>query len=155
MKFYKKKGMGKNIVGDNGMKTRVIKADKTHIHLIADFEKHLSISNSQKYLAPLYFKNYEIFLLEADGEIIGKVDIELPKKAHQVAYLRRLFIKPAMRGKGYGSELVRYCINYAKKNGMNFLDIYVQEDNKTAINLYKKLGFSIKHKEMHLRRELK
>jgi ribosomal protein S18 acetylase RimI-like enzyme len=147
--------MGKNIVGDNGMKIRIIEADKIHAHLIADFEKHLSISSSQKYLAPFYMENYKIFLLEVNGEIIGKVDLELPRKMHQVAYLRRLVINPTMRRRGYGSELVQYCINYAKKNGMKFLDIYVHEDNKAAINLYEEMGFSIKHKEVHLRKELK
>lgn len=136
------------------MKVKIINATKAHIPIIKKFEKCLSEYDAKRYLAPLYLKKYKTFLLEVSGKIMGKVDLALPEKGHDVAYLRRLVIEPAVRRKGYGSELIQHCINYAKKNGAKFIDLHVHTNNIAAINLYKKLGFDVRHTEVHFRKEL-
>jgi RimJ/RimL family protein N-acetyltransferase len=44
------------------------------------------------------------------------------------------------RGKGYGKQMLKEAINLA---GDNVMMLYVEHDNKIAINLYKKSGFEI------------
>ena len=44
-------------------------------------------------------------------------------------------------GKGIGKALTITGLNYLKYQGLNSAMLYVDEDNKMAVNLYKSLGF--------------
>lgn len=60
---------------------------------------------------------------------ISSIDTDRP-------FLYNLEVVPSERGKGYGTEIMDYCIkNYNAK------EVTVDTDNKVAIHLYKKLGF--------------
>ena len=55
-------------------------------------------------------------------------------------YLEDLFVKPAMRGKGYGRALLTRLAQIAQERGCGRMEWAVLDWNEPAIQFYKKLG---------------
>jgi len=55
-------------------------------------------------------------------------------------YLEDLFVKPEMRGKGYGRALLVHLAKIARDRGCGRMEWAVLDWNKPAIEFYKKLG---------------
>ncbi|MBI3659036.1 GNAT family N-acetyltransferase [Candidatus Acetothermia bacterium] len=55
-------------------------------------------------------------------------------------YLEDLFVKPEMRGKGFGKALLSYLAKLAKERGCGRFEWWVLDWNEPAIGFYKKLG---------------
>jgi len=55
-------------------------------------------------------------------------------------YLEDLFVKPAMRGKGYGRALLERLAQIAKERGCGRMEWAVLDWNEPAIQFYRKLG---------------
>lgn len=70
----------------------------------------------------LFFHNYSTFL--------GRPGI----------YLEDLFVKPEMRGRGYGKALLAHLARLAQERGCGRLEWAVLEWNTPAIDFYKSLG---------------
>ncbi len=56
--------------------------------------------------------------------------------------LRRLVVRPALRGSGVGGALVRACVAVARHRGLRRVFLDVADGNTTARNLYAALGFT-------------
>ena len=50
-------------------------------------------------------------------------------------------VTPDLSGRGVGKALTITALNYLKYQGLNQVILYVDEENKAAINLYQSLGF--------------
>ncbi|MHA1906828.1 MAG: GNAT family N-acetyltransferase [Candidatus Thorarchaeota archaeon] len=60
------------------------------------------------------------------------------------AHLARIAVSKSYQGKGYGSMLMDYAIQwYEDQGGIKTVHLYTQEDNYTAQGLYKKYGFTV------------
>lgn len=59
--------------------------------------------------------------------------------AAKVAVLGDLYTVKAYRGKGYGSRLIRHCLNIAKESGCKRLQWLTQNENLAAKSLYEKV----------------
>ena len=70
----------------------------------------------------LFFHNFSTFL--------GKNGI----------YLEDLYVKPEMRGKGFGKTLLSHLAKLAKERDCGRLEWWVLDWNKPAIDFYKKIG---------------
>ncbi|MEL7655791.1 MAG: GNAT family N-acetyltransferase [Bacillota bacterium] len=79
-----------------------------------------------------------IFLAEADGEIIGKVHLEIIDK---VGGIYGLGVNPEYRGKGYGKEILTQAIKKLTEKDLQEIMLQVAVKNKTALNIYKSCGF--------------
>ena len=55
--------------------------------------------------------------------------------------MKRLYIKPEFRGKGFGKLLVNAVIDEAKKIGYTKMRLDTVPQMKEAINLYREIGF--------------
>jgi len=55
-------------------------------------------------------------------------------------YLEDLFVKPELRGKGYGRELLTRLAQIARERGCGRMEWAVLDWNEPAIQFYKKLG---------------
>ena len=80
-----------------------------------------------------------IFLLQQENEFIGCVAIR--KKEHDIAELKRMYIKPAYRKSGGGSLLLSTALNKAIELGYKKIRLDTLATMIPAINLYKKAGF--------------
>ena len=85
-----------------------------------------------------------VVALDGD-EVLGtaKVGTNRPGPGAHVA-TASFMVAPASRGRGVGTALLRYALEWARRNkyaGMQFNA--VAESNKTAVNLYLREGFTI------------
>lgn len=95
-----------------------------------------------------------MFAAEEDGKIIaaakidqeqvdvyGDVNWQFKAPPVQVMVLHTLVVDPREKGKGYGTQFVRFYEEYALEKGCPFLRMDTNERNTAARALYKKLGY--------------
>ena len=81
-------------------------------------------------------ETYQLFILKLNDQIIGKA--HLHREPGQIQ-LSDVAILPDYQGRGFGRELVSYCIQSAPKKLP--LRLCVESMNETALHLYQKMGF--------------
>jgi len=82
------------------------------------------------------------FVVEHEGQIIGGAGIAPLEKADlTVCELQKMYFLPEARGKGVGSEMMKVCLEQAKKEGYTqcYLETMPYMDN--ARKLYARSGF--------------
>lgn len=105
------------------------------IWLAANIEAH-------HFILPSYWENHfdevkkmipraEVYVSECDGAIDGFIGITRD-------YIAGIFVARSARGKGIGSELLRF----AQKNREK-LDLEVYKKNVPAVNFYRNRGFQV------------
>lgn len=86
-------------------------------------------------------------VLVADvGEIAGFAIVYWDESGF---YLGALGVREEYRGRGIGRELVKRCVEFAKKKGYNTVWLEVNVDNEKAIEIYKNIGFRIEETIKH------
>lgn len=84
------------------------------------------------------------YVLEESNKIIGTVGIKEDTK--QVALLRRMYVHPDHRGKGYGSLLINAAIDFCKNNNYRQIVFRSTSQMQDAIKLCLRKGFSEQEK---------
>ena len=80
------------------------------------------------------------FVLIQDGQIVGNLIVA--RFGEDEGHLGRIGIAKSQQGKGYGSMLMEYAIDWFRREGeIREVHLYTQDFNKTAQSLYKKYGF--------------
>lgn len=74
------------------------------------------------------------------NEIVGYA---LAGHAGRTGYLQRLAVHPAVRQQGIGTLLVNDALAWARRRGAKIVWVNTQNTNDNALQLYKKLGFSL------------
>ena len=78
-----------------------------------------------------------------DKKLIGLFLLKNISMINRSAELAIFIGNTEYKGKGISKEIIRQGLNFGfNKLGLNRIDLKVLEGNNTAINLYKKLGFS-------------
>lgn len=96
----------------------------------------------------LAFSKYIIFVAE-DRYVVGVLFLQIENDELNLGVV----IDKEFRGIGIGKRLMDKAIEYAKKNNMD-LKLCVYEENKTAINFYRKLGFETTKKLYFMKKEV-
>lgn len=78
------------------------------------------------------------YLVEKDGQIIGKVNLQLTSK---LGAIFGLGVLPQHRRKGYGRALLLMAIVKLKEANAKEIMLQVAAENANALNLYKSCGF--------------
>lgn len=99
-----------------------------------DFENELQTLH-QVYLPPLGC----IILAKEDNQVMGC--IALKPIGEGVCEMKRLYVRPAARGKGLGNQLVEELIDFAQKVGYKTMKLDTIASLKEAIKLYRSKGF--------------
>ncbi|KTC64656.1 N-terminal acetyltransferase, GNAT family (plasmid) [Legionella adelaidensis] len=86
-------------------------------------------------------RRYTVFLARFDSFPIGKAHIRWDKNKR--ARFSDIGILPAFQKKGYGKELLSFCINHANRKKVYNLFLEVESKNKGALKLYTDLGFRL------------
>lgn len=73
------------------------------------------------------------------GYIVGKQHMNNRK---EIAHLTSIAVNPTLRQKGIGKKLLETFMMALKTNGVSLLGLEVREQNKSAIEFYKRNGFS-------------
>ena len=74
-----------------------------------------------------------------DGELAGCVGMKPSDDSH--AELKRLYVRPAFRGRNLGETLTRRIMDDARKAGYRYLRLDTLPGLKSALKLYRRLGF--------------
>jgi|WetSurMetagenome_2_1015567.scaffolds.fasta_scaffold47883_4 ribosomal protein S18 acetylase RimI-like enzyme len=94
------------------------------------------------------------FVIEEDKEIKAFIIGTIIKNSYQfITYIDDIFVKKDSRRKGFGKMLMNKFEKWSKSKGANGIRLGVRVNNKSAINLYKKIGYQIRHYEIE--KELK
>jgi ribosomal protein S18 acetylase RimI-like enzyme len=80
-----------------------------------------------------------IFYAKLNDAIVGTVS--LSKTDSSTFELSKMAVTEAVQGLGVGKKMMKYCIDFAKNNGIKKLYLYSNRSLLSAIHLYKKYGF--------------
>lgn len=92
----------------------------------------------------------EIFVAKIQDEILGYITINIKEKNnHSMRYRKQLQIEAICvdeksRGKGIGTELLKYVRKFGKENNCTDLYLTVNKENKNALKVYEEFGFKVK-----------
>lgn len=91
--------------------------------------------------AYLYKDESECFAINRDGEVVGFISIYYGEDNYQII---NFVIDEVHRGRGYGSEAARLCIDYFKREfNAKRVSLPVHVNNKRAQKFWMKLGFKM------------
>lgn len=92
----------------------------------------------------------EIFVAKIQDEIVGYITFNIKEKNNpSMRYRKQLQIEAICvdeksRGKGIGTELLKYAKKFGKENNCTDIYLTVNEENENAIKVYEEFGFKVK-----------
>lgn len=122
------------------MDIKIEKMILTHLEkiktlLISDFDDFWNYNILKEELES---ENSKYIIAKLDDEIIGFAGIKL---VMDEADIMNIVTKKSYRNQGIGTLLLENLISICQNLNLSSLSLEVNEDNQTAIHLYKKLGF--------------
>ena len=107
------------------------------------FQEYLDIQNYSEEMEHLEKKygllDGRLYLAYCDEELAGCIGLR--KMDSQNCEMKRLYVRPAFRGRKIGNLLVEKIIDDAKKIGYSYMLLDTLPFLKSAIHMYKKYGF--------------
>ena len=98
----------------------------------------------------------QLFVLEENGEILASVILNNEANEsyrlvnwsrevsdEKVLIIHVLAVSPKHAGKGLGTKMMQYILDYAKETGMQAVRMDVISNNSSAERLYQKIGFQV------------
>ncbi|MDP2943428.1 MAG: GNAT family N-acetyltransferase [Candidatus Omnitrophota bacterium] len=96
-------------------------------------------------ISKVYGGAREVFFVgENEGHIIGTVAVK--EESGDIAILRRLFVSPKYRGKGYGRLLIGKALDFCRGKGYHEVIFHASNAMKAAMGLCRIKGFKEKEK---------
>ena len=81
-----------------------------------------------------------LYLIECDGTIVGMGAVKPLEDG--VGEIKRMFIRPAYRERGYGKALLQQLIRFAQSRSYTRLRLETADFSTTTHNLYRVAGFT-------------
>lgn len=82
------------------------------------------------------------YVVECDGKVVGGGGVAPLRGTYQnICELQKFYILPEYRGRGFGSQLLSKCLDFAAEQKFNRCYIETVSKMDLAASLYKKLGF--------------
>ncbi|MFV0590523.1 MAG: GNAT family N-acetyltransferase [Draconibacterium sp.] len=128
-------------------KLQKIEIEKYLNDLDQNFIPQLStLVNIQDYSNKLA-EHAEHFCLYHNNSLIGFVAMYCNNDESKIAFISSVSIRPDYTGKGLAKNLLGEALQYAKKKKFQKIQLEVGVNNKSAIGLYKSLGFEIENSD--------
>ncbi len=101
-----------------------------------------SLESTRAFILNNISHGYPQLVAVSAGDVVGWCDI-LPKSMLVHAHIGALGIAllPEFRRRGLGERLMRQTLAAARAFGLHRIELTVRQDNKSAIALYRKVGF--------------
>jgi GNAT superfamily N-acetyltransferase len=80
-----------------------------------------------------------IYVLEVEDKIVGMGAVKKLEKG--VGEIKRMYIRPEYRGRGFGKELLKKLIDKAKEFGFSTVRLESAKFMPTAHHIYRSVGF--------------
>lgn len=119
------------------------------------FEQPLSDSYIKAFQAITSDPNNEVVVACHGNEIIGCQQITFtPYITHQGGWrasIEGVRTSSSERGKGIGTELIRWAIQRAKERGCHMVQLTTDKNRPDALRFYERLGFTATHEGLKLK----
>jgi GNAT superfamily N-acetyltransferase len=97
-------------------------------------------------------KSWTYWVAEAEGELVSQIFIKRirrvpkPNRLHdEYGYVTNVYTRPAFRGQGIGSELMRHVLAWAREQDIENLIVWPAEE---SIPFYERAGFTLQNEVM-------
>jgi ribosomal protein S18 acetylase RimI-like enzyme len=130
------------LTGPSGSKIRRATVDDTPVLCSLDkvcFPKENAMSVF-RFEELLHDPHYDLFVILNQNTVLGKAHLSYEEMCTR---LTDIAVIPQAQGHGFGSALIAHCIHHVAASNKPQLVLDVETHNKNALNLYKKLNFSI------------
>ena len=158
--------MVKKLVADDSitlqkLRLQLVKENPIVFGETFESESEFMLQDYKNWIKKRSVKDSGIFVIFLDGKAIGMCEVR-PDKENDVGYFGSLGILREYQGKGFGSMLMDFRLEWAKKN-TNFKKIktIITKNNKRMLVIAQKQGFKIvgegnykSEPEYYLEREL-
>ena len=138
----------------------LLEFEKRLIEYERDFTPNLKKSDFNYYNLKSYINDPEISVVVAEEEnklIASGYALIRENKIYKIPdrliFLGFMYVIPEYRGKGINKKVLDYLIAWGKNKGINEFQLTVYAQNESAINAYKKSGFSFESITMRLNLE--
>lgn len=130
----------------NKIKYKIRTADKDEIYsnllecnnsFIPALDSRVNLIDYAKKL----FEKSVTFEAWQNQKLIGLLAVYFNDLVNHIGYITNVSISKDYARKGIALELIKMSIAYANQHNFREIKLEVHNDNKPAINLYKKLGF--------------
>lgn len=101
----------------------------------------LLLADPSREMIDRYLSESEVFVGELQGKLIG-VLVLLPL-SDGIVEIKNLAVDETFQGKGFGKQLLRFAIQYAKQKGLERLLIATGNSSMAQLTLYQSLGFEL------------
>ena len=109
----------------------------------SSFQKYLEIQNYEEELEHLDVKygmpDGRLYIAFYGGELAGCIGLR--KIDERNCEMKRLYVRPAFRGKNIGNKLIQQIITDAKEAGYSHMLLDTLPFLKSAVHMYKAYGF--------------
>jgi len=128
------------------MKITIRNAKLTELETIKDKSNILDSEkeNSEERLQE-QIKNKQIFVAQADDNIVGYISLEFLNSNHQELpesiFISELFILPKYRKQNIGSQLVKFVLKQKFSKKYKYFSVTHDPQEKHLTDFYKKFGF--------------
>jgi len=85
-------------------------------------------------------RGHRFFLLTSEGDRVGFM--ALFAKTPDILRVEKLYLLPAVQGKGFGKKLVDFAVGQARESNHSVIELNVNRGNK-AFHFYLKQGFRV------------
>ena len=87
-------------------------------------------------------KYYRYFLCSKGNKLIGHIWFGQQDSDRKKGFIDEVYVKPKHRGKGVATILINEAIEWINAKNCSLVELDVKVQNKGAISLYKKIGFT-------------
>ncbi len=98
--------------------------------------------------------NQMLVVAELEGRVVGTLQLVTIRHLHRhgglCAEVEAVHVDTAVRDRGVGSALMRWCIDEAKRRGCYRLQLTSQTVREGAHRFYERLGFTASHRGFKL-----
>jgi len=101
---------------------------------------------------PNYSPEQDLFIVEADGDIVGYMDVAPELTIGRVTL--DCWIHPEHRRRGLATKLLGYAIRRARELGARVAHVNIMEDNAVAKRVLSRLGFECVRRFLELRLDM-
>ncbi|MEH7111420.1 GNAT family N-acetyltransferase [Neobacillus niacini] len=119
------------------------------------YEQPLPESYTKAFKAITSDPNNELIVAYQDNEVIGVQQITFtPYITHQGGWratIEGVRTTPSLRGKGVGTELIKWAIQRANERGCHLIQLTTDKQRVDSLRFYERLGFKSTHEGLKMK----
>lgn len=109
---------------------------------IAEVEAFYRAAYPGTWFHPRMLETHQYVGLREDGDLVSVAGVHVYSPRFGIAALGNVATHPSARGRGLGTAACGHLCRLLVANGISTISLNVRADNKAAISVYERLGFS-------------